>query len=215
MSFADEFLAQAPEGYHLPHPLRQAFDYLEELGHGEVFEGGGYLAVSSDPASGAVFFIDFDLSGYLDTQSPEADKVVATADPDGGGSKIVAWAGPDGTGEYRYCLLGPEGEGPFLIANNTIDLLRLLAVGYTWIGQDTLGRTPQQAGADDSAGVADFRSWVERTFDVDVPAAWPAGELDQGFAEWLVDLRGGDDEGLNLDGLVPEPESDGDEIPRT
>ena len=227
MSFADAFLNQAPEGYHLPKPLRQAFDFLEARGHGEVFaepgelatsprpssdlsSGGdehsaGFLAVSTDPSVGTVFYTDFDLSGYLEAESPEADKVVSIADPDGGGARIVAWAGPEGTSEYRYCLLGAEGEGPFLVANNTIDLLRLIAVGYAWIGEDTLGRTPAEAHADDRAGTAEFRFWVEETFGEKVPDYWPAAQLDEGLASFLVELRGGDDEGRYLDGLVPEP----------
>lgn len=214
MSFAEYFASAAPRGFALPEELHRALDFLESAGHGEAFDGEdgpeGFLSVSADPVSGAVFYIDFDLTGYLDTDKPGAERLVPVVDPDGGGSRIMAWAGTDGTAPYRYLFLGAEGEGPFLVAENTVDLLRLLAVGYAWIGEDTLGCTPAEAGADDVAGHAEFRDWVTKAFGVDVPASWPAAEIDREAADWLVDMRGDSDEGLYLDGIVPEPHEDDD-----
>ena len=156
MSFAEYFASAAPRGFALPEELHRALDFLESAGHGEAFHGEdgpeGFLSVSADPVSGSVFYIDFDLTGYLDTDRPGAERLVPVVDPDGGGSRIMAWAGTDGTAPYRYLFLGAEGEGPFLVAENTVDLLRLLAVGYAWIGEDTLGRTPAEAGGGEGAG---------------------------------------------------------------
>lgn len=90
------------------------------------------------------------------------------AEISGDGGIGLMWLKSDG--EIAFAGLG--GFGPFLLAENSIDFLRLIAIGKHEL--DSLLLT-MEAEDEEAAAHAEFRSWVTTEFGVEVPLTWEDG----------------------------------------
>lgn len=103
------------------------------------------------------------------------------ATPDG--SLYCVWRQDDGRTPIVH--LGSEGEGNFVLASNTLDFLRLLAIGYDEIGFADLSSPPD--GEDVNPA---FQAWVTDTFNVSIPEVGaeitrPAQDVHNDFQDWI------------------------------
>ena len=64
----------------------------------------------------------------------------------------------------QIVFLGSEGSPLLILADNFIDFLRLLTIGYDEIGFSDLSKIPEKNCAN-----AEFKTWVENTFNVAIP----------------------------------------------
>ncbi|PUB25904.1 hypothetical protein C8J95_11271 [Elizabethkingia sp. YR214] len=90
----------------------------------------------------------------------------------GDGSLYAFWI--DDENNQKIVHLGSEGEQLYILAENFIDFLRLLAVGYDEIGFANLNSTIEEwnvaIGQEKDAGINfRFREWVEKEFQVQIP----------------------------------------------
>ena len=72
----------------------------------------------------------------------------------------------------EYLFFDSDGAKPYRLAENTLDFLRLISIGYEEI-------TPSYLYGEEHDELvllellAPLRTWVAETFDVQVPTAWP------------------------------------------
>jgi hypothetical protein len=155
--------------------------------------------------------VDPDLAGYwLGNHDPSVTSRLAPFVVTGGeGSTAALWL--DDGGQQRFVHMG-SGSGSTLacvLANNAVDLLRFLAIGYEetcW--PDLFGLTPEDAYAlehsDDPKSrpyrpPVEFRRWVETTFGVEIPktaseivgriADMDSDHSDDPFWQWAARLK--------------------------
>jgi hypothetical protein len=88
--------------------------------------------------------------------------------------------------------LGSEGDAIYILAENFVDFLRLLAIGYDEIGFADMNKTAEEwnmeVGNDQNEGInPKFREWVEQEFQVKVPQK--GNEItnfkDKEFNDWI------------------------------
>ncbi|RWM37996.1 hypothetical protein [Mesorhizobium sp.] len=182
-SFLDEVETSLPAGLHLPEELRLAFRWMEQNGfvrQGATRYCGLYpAAVQQGLGTAYAHFtkVDTDLAGYwlgnhdASVTARLAPFIVTGAD----GSCAGLWL--DDSGQQRFVHMG-SGSGSTLacvLANNAVDLLRFLAIGYEetcW--PDLFELTPEDAYAlqdldDLYRPPVEFRHWVETSFGVKIP----------------------------------------------
>ncbi|WP_051941824.1 MULTISPECIES: hypothetical protein [Maribacter] len=80
----------------------------------------------------------------------------------------------DDNNKQKIVHLGSEGEAVYVLAENFVDFLRLLAIGYDEIGFADMTKTVEdwnlEVGNDDKNGInIKFIDWVENEFNVKVP----------------------------------------------
>lgn len=90
----------------------------------------------------------------------------------GDGSLYAFWI--DDENNQKIVHLGSEGGELYILAENFIDFLRLLAIGYDEIGFADLSMAIEEwntaIGQEKDAGInPKFRAWVEKEFNVQVP----------------------------------------------
>lgn len=108
-------------------------------------------------------------------------------------------AGPDGSiyaiwqcddGKMPIVHLGSEGQNNFVLANDMLDFMRLLAIGYSEMGFDDLTVPPPPKEVNPA-----FRNWVTSRFLVNIPAlgsavTLPAQAWNQDFQKWVSGVLG-------------------------
>ena len=139
---------------------------------------------------GPVFSTRLSIRGWLDPDAPGAERLVPIAETDGAGGLALIWI--DDQGEHRFVGLSSDGGGGLRLADTALDFLRLLAIGYEEFNEFAFGEEPYVDPEDDEeddpvAAHAEFRAWVESTFEVDVPPSWDV-EQDEAFDGWLTPL---------------------------
>ncbi|MEL6528391.1 MAG: hypothetical protein AAFQ27_00405 [Pseudomonadota bacterium] len=222
--FAATMLAEIGLDVTVPQPIRAYFEWIEANGLDRHFDGSeGYRHAILDAA------LEESCMGIIPPDPDHARLWTGATDPDigkrlvpfcktgGDGSYAAFWA--DDAGKTHIVHLG-SGSGSTMIgvmADNAVDFLRLLAIGYDelcWPEQH--GMTPQEIHEEeypeeDYEGMEDerppmpakpeaLRTWVSETFNVTVPerAADIIGEMpdmdgDAGsdpFAQWLATVHG-------------------------
>jgi len=81
----------------------------------------------------------------------------------------------DKAGNQKIIYLSTEGGGErYVLANNFVDFLRLLAIGYDEIGWADMNKSPEEwnveQGLNKNEGInPKFREWVEQEFQVKTP----------------------------------------------
>ncbi|RUU12581.1 SMI1/KNR4 family protein [Mesorhizobium sp. USDA-HM6] len=179
----DEVEGSLPTLLHLPEEIRMALSWMEQNGfvrHGAIPYCGLYPAtVRQGPNTAYAHFtkVDSNHAGYWlgnhDTSvtSRLAPFIATGAD----GSYAALWL--DDSGWQRFVHMG-SGSGSTLacvLANNAVDLLRFLAIGYEetcW--PDDFELTPEDAYAlqdpdNPYRPPLEFRQWVETSFGVKIP----------------------------------------------
>lgn len=106
------------------------------------------------------------------------------------GSFYAFWN--DDYGKQKIVHLGIEGGELYILANNFIDFLRLLAIGYDEIGFANLSLTVQEwnalIGEESTYGInVNFQDWVVKSFNAQIPKR--GNEIsnleDKKFENWI------------------------------
>ncbi|GAA3541637.1 hypothetical protein [Nocardioides daeguensis] len=177
-----------PAGLEVPDELEQAWCWMEDQGWSIASDHGYFLApYAGHRVSGAVFGAVFGaVEGFLDlwlVPGFPVDRLATIGTIGSDGSAAAIWL--DDERALRFVGLGADGEA-YLLADSAVDFLRLVAVGHRELTADELGLPPDDESV---AALAPFRSWVEATFDVVVPAEWPAVGDDE-FTDWVERASG-------------------------
>lgn len=176
----DAALARVPQGLTLPGPLHALFAWVED--NGLVHRGP-----------------DGDLYGTLSSEWPTGPgtNVLLRGNPPDEVEQIAAWLGPvrDGLPTlWPFCRTGSDGSQAALwlapdgrdlvvhlgsgsgslltcvLAEDAVDFLRLLAIGYDEICWNEDWHEAPQAEPGRSVLNEPYRHWVESTFDTTIPA---------------------------------------------
>ena len=179
----DVLTSKLPENFTIPEPLERAWSWMEQQGWGRG-DGNGYVLTpyAGELQRGVVFLADQTLDGWFEPDEPGFERMVPLAEISGDGGVGVAWRDDDG--EVRFGGFG--AFGPFLLANNAVDFLRLIAIGH--IELNSMLRTLEPEEEESVAAHAEFRAWVSSEFDVEVPATWTQADPDP-FAAWYERVK--------------------------
>lgn len=216
VSFADETASALPSPFVLPDSFRLLLDWIER--NGWVRDSGrrdaerravqkrvGWLSERNDRGSQDVRFqVDrhFAAAWLGLEEAAAAERLVAFATIGGEGTNAAFWL--DDSGRQRIVALG-SGSGSTLacvLADDPVDFLRLLAIGYMDLPfNDEWDRPPEHPEPDEAGDWSPinepYRRWLTTTFGVTVPET--ASELvpnpaemgdedtDDDFANWLED----------------------------
>ena len=181
-------LSRVPARIQLPEPLRLLFAWIEDQGfvHRSPHDGELYGALGTNYYVGT----QVELRGYPSAEASsylhawfggvevDLDRWLWPFAKTGGeGSVAALWLAVDGV--TRIVHLG-SGSGSVLtcvLAEDAVDFLRLLAIGYTEICWNREFASPPVARDEDGEVVsapdrvvnAPYRSWVISTFGVTIP----------------------------------------------
>lgn len=174
-------------GMELPEPLLQMFVWIEAHGWFEGTKSGrvGYLCPRADLRQGLISsaraggtFIHFgaedseDLSYWFAAEEPEiVARLCVFAEVNGDGSRIALWLDDDGA--QKIVLMGSNVGCATMcvLADNPVDFLRLIAIGYDNIDGDDFEKLPNEVDPEYPVHPNfAFRAWVEQTFAVTIPA---------------------------------------------
>jgi len=170
-------LTTRPDWGSLPAELSLAFDWMQQHGRAEKRADLVFATpYAGERQLGAVFQDGLTTEGWLDDEEAAA-RLLPIAESDGAGGFIALWRPADGAPAKAVVINDLDQT---LIADSALDLLRLVAIGHDELRTFTIS---EPAPAESAAAHAEFRAWVEETFDVDVPEAWglPASEA---FDRW-------------------------------
>lgn len=186
----DQLSAVLPLGMVVPPALAQLYDWIERHRFVKDQPDGmrwGLLFPESEmrarwtnegrPGGTDIGFIaagNQGLKEWMGLDNHKAlDKLCIFARTGGDGSQAAFWL--DDKGQQRIVHLG-SGSGSILaciLADDVVDFLRLLAIGYDAICWDeNFTKTPQEACADEGFEVkpnVGFQHWVRATFGVTIP----------------------------------------------
>ncbi|GAA1730579.1 hypothetical protein GCM10009710_08970 [Aeromicrobium alkaliterrae] len=159
---------------------------MEDQGWGFETRGTYYLTPFEGRAQlGIVFSPSETLTGWFEPGEPGHDRLFPLGQTDGSGSFAALWLDPTDT--VRFVLLGSEGER-LLLADDAVDFLRLIAIGYLELADYVLPEAPDEDEDGESvAALAQFRAWVESELGVDVPEHWTVQEPDP-FSAWVDEV---------------------------
>jgi cell wall assembly regulator SMI1 len=185
-SVEERLVARLAPGTELPTPVGRALWAMEAQGWGGTDAGGDPFVTpyEGEFRRGAVFSGTQSTDGWLDPTSPDAWRLLPLAETDGSGGFAALWFAP--SGDFRFVLLGSEGGAPQRLADDPVDFLRLIAIGYDeltpWVWDEPV--SVDEDDEDTAAAHAPFRAWVEDEFEVEVPESWSVTD-DERFAAWL------------------------------
>ena len=162
----------------VPAALERLFCWIETRGHFVDTAHGRFGHISQrDRTHHTGTYIEFSVTGnaslksWFGTSNPEiSDRLCVFAKTGMDGSMAAFWL--DDTGAQTIVHLG-SGSGSTTVctlADNPVDFLRLLAIGYDEIcWGDDYAQPPTQD--DEGQGRPDrlYATWVEQTFDVTIP----------------------------------------------
>jgi len=192
--------AVLPNEIQIPEPIVLLYDWIEQNGFYTDGEGGlrtGFLfpeqqlraSWTEDSREGGtvVEFIAYggeNLQDWLGGKEPKHRRPHVFARTGGEGSTAAFWL--NDTGQLKIVHLG-SGSGSMLncvLAENAVDFLRLLAIGYDEICWNNEFSAPPN-GLDANVLVEPnelFQQWVRNTFYVTIPAT--AAEIVRHPAEY-------------------------------
>jgi hypothetical protein len=180
--FVNVTLARVPHGFDFSEPLRLLFEWVENQGYVvEGRDGDLYGSLSGGDRRGGT---EVELRGYTadqtasyarswfgDTAENPAARLWPFARTGGEGSMGAPWL--DNDRQTRVVHLG-SGSGSLLtcvLADNGLDFLRLLAIGYEEIcWNEEFAAPPQPWDKDGDTVNAPYRDGLHRTFGTTIPA---------------------------------------------
>ncbi len=186
MRFRDEMAASLPPAMKFPEEIALLCDWIEEHGHTDTWNGvrvGFMHEAHASPADDP----DADIPGGTNIAlMPEgtthmagwfgadaADRVSVFARTGGEGSMAAFWLAPDGTQKIVHLGSGSGSTMVCVLAENPVDFLRLIAIGYgelCWGGDFD---APPNARTEEDAPCTlpnkAFQTWVKKTFKVKIP----------------------------------------------
>lgn len=169
MTLADKIKQTFPTEIHFPIELKLFCDWIEE---------NGYDSIASDfklHASSNAMIKYFDNGEKL-------EKHIAAFGHSGDGGIFALWKTDK---SQKIVHLGSEGNNWFVVANNFIDFLTILAIGYPNLACDDLQKPPSEHNPNNK-----FKNWIETTFGLTVPdsAKKLTDKTDRTFTRWLFDI---------------------------
>ncbi|MCA8830439.1 hypothetical protein [Hymenobacter pini] len=188
-----ELEAVLPEGMHIPHPIIQLYEWIESKQLYKETENGtyGFLFPEQEQRESWTDIgrkggtnIEFVASGnvnlkyWFGKESEEVDSRLCVFGQTGAdGSECALWL--TDSGQTKIVHLG-SGSGSILacvLADNAVDFLRLLAIGYDEIcWPEEFAFPPNTLDKDFIVEPnTEFQEWVKDTFDVAIP--WNALEI--------------------------------------
>lgn len=106
------------------------------------------------------------------------------------GSPVSFWI--TDTNEQKIIVLGSEGDGSYILANNFIDFIRLIAIGYDDFMYNNFDLTIQEWNQENdnelNYGVnEEFQNWLKEKFNVSIPVKGNeiVNKKDQSFTNWV------------------------------
>jgi hypothetical protein len=179
--FVDVTLARVPAGFDFSDPLRRLFEWVEDRGQvvtgadgdlygtlGNDFHRGTRIELRGYTAQQTVSYVRAWFGDVLEDPAARLWPFVQTG---GEGSMGALWLDDDA--QTRIVHLG-SGSGSLLtcvLADNGLDFLRLLAIGYVEIcWQEEFAAPPQPWDEDGDTVNAPFRDWLSGAFGVTIPA---------------------------------------------
>ncbi len=155
-----------PETLPFPKELALLIDWVNENG----YPISGCFELRAD--DGDTMFYWF---GFRDVES-KLGQFGAGAD----GSLYCIW--DTETGVYPIVHMGSEGDEIKVLAENFVDFLRLLAIGYDELGFEELTSPPEE---DESNPV--FQQWVKKQFGVSIPKVGSELSINENldFESWV------------------------------
>jgi hypothetical protein len=176
-------------GMILPNPLRLLFDWIE---------ANGYVGMSAEGiAAGALYPQDELHAGWSDHERPGGtvvafgtdgneslgawfghtrrevlDALTVFAQTGGDGSMAALWLAPDSSQKIVHLGSGSGSTLVCVLAEDPIDFLRLIAIGYDEICWDAeFGKPPNSTPGELIVHPNEpFRHWVATTFGVSIPS---------------------------------------------
>jgi len=199
-------------GMVMPEPLRQLFEWIELQGFGDCLFSRGEVGrgrTEAERSGGTDISFLAEGSAYignwLGNDDPKvASRVCVFAKTGGDGSMGAFWL--DDQGRQRIVHLG-SGSGSCLtcvLADDPVDFLRLLAIGYDEICWSEHFDAPPNEGLAEGEILVHpnlpYRRWVEETFGVGIPrtaseivkhpASMDDDESPDPFWRWVTENRG-------------------------
>jgi len=179
--FVDVTVARAPHGFDFGDPLRLLFGWVEEQGYVVTgHDGDRYGSLSGPDRRGthlelrgytAEQTVSYLRSWFGDVAEDPAERLWPFARTGGEGSMAALWLDPDRA--TRIVHLG-SGSGSLLtcvLANNGLDFLRLLAIGYEeicWNEEFAAPPPPRDPPGETVNGP--YQDWLQTTFGATIPA---------------------------------------------
>lgn len=165
-------------GMVLPQPLVQLFSWIEANGlfiERPTGERIGFLYPECDRGKPGVTEIEFAAEGNVNLKywfgherSDVLDKLCVFAQTGAEGSMAAFWLNPQGVQKIVHLGSGSGSTMVCVLAEDPIDFLRLLAIGYDEIcwGREFHQPPANLAGGDRNQN---YRNWVSQTFGVTIP----------------------------------------------
>jgi hypothetical protein len=180
--FVDVTLARLPHGFDFAYPLRLLFEWVEDQGYVVTgHDGDLYGSLSSDDRIGTTIELrgytakqtaSYARSWFGDVAEDPAARLWPFIQTGADGSMGALWLDDDQ--QTRIVHLG-SGSGSLLtcaLADDALDFLRLLAIGYQEICWNAEFAAPPQPWYEDSTSDP-FCRWVNHLQDVRWPPRWP------------------------------------------
>lgn len=166
MTLADKIKQTFPSEVQFPAKLKIFCDWVDENGYDNIVT-------------------DFELHGFSNSMThyfdngQKLEKYIAAFGHSGDGGIFAIWQNGN---DQKIVHLGSEGNDWFIVANNFVDFLNILAIGYANLANDDLQKPPTETKTDYK-----FKNWVETTFYLKVPnsAKKLTNRIDKTFTKWL------------------------------
>jgi hypothetical protein len=208
-----------PAGMSLPEPLKRLYDWIETNGFvDDSFNNrrtgqlcADYWEGSTETERYGGTAIDFypegneDAGHWTGSQDPAVhQRIYVFAKTGADGSVAALWLAPDGTQKIVHMGSGSGSTMYCVLADDPIDFLRLIAIGYDEICFVNNFNAPPNVGENTEAFIhpnVGYQAWVCETFNVTIPQTaaeiikYPADCDDEDspdiFWQWLKQLSGG------------------------
>jgi hypothetical protein len=185
MRFADEIQASFPAGLILPPAFRLALDWMEDAGCVRNYARGDGRFATLYPASlgeAGTSIVSFapvdveDVAAWLGRDMPATERLAPFIQTGGDGSQAAIWLAPDGRQRFVHLGSGSGSTWAGLIADDPIDVLRLLAAGYREAcSPEYFDETPEDVFWENDdfdeefVPPTAFQTWLTTTFGVTIP----------------------------------------------
>jgi len=221
ISFLEEVEQSLPAGLVLPDEFRSLFDWMEANGFVHQYKRSGERYASLYPAkledvperpivgitaphrggSLVTFHAAYDahfVEAWTGNKDPEvAGRLAIFINTGGDGSQAGLWKNDEGRQVFVHVGSGSGSTMVSTLADNPVDMLRLLAIGYQELCWPEEFTTPPTADEDGNyLPPTQFRKWVETSFGVTIPitaseiVSYPAemGDetSDDAFCRWIT-----------------------------
>ena len=181
-----------PKGMQIPEELRQLYQWIEDNGYYEDRDGVryGYLypqdklreSWKEDEREGGT-----DISFYVGKPSEReelleisfgkhkeetAQRLLSFAQCGGDGSECALWLDDEGRTQIVHIGSGSGSMMTCILVKNTLDFLRLLAIGYDEICWDEYYSLPPNSDKNEMFvhPNTQYQEWVQNTFHTTIPA---------------------------------------------